>query len=281
MSYTEFINAIDVVNDHPYLANRLAFLEEERPIVFQIFDNDPDRLVEAAVRLREYRPDIIDVNMGCSTKHVSRRGAGAGLMRSPIKVARIFRKLTKAMDIPVTGKIRLGWDEGSKNYALVARIIEENGGKLVAIHARTKKQGYGGKADWDAIAEIKQLVSIPVIGNGDVCTVKDIAQMKQYTDVDAVMIGRAAIGNPWIFARKNRSEVSDAQVRAIMKEHLKSMLGFYGVERGLPLFRKHAARYISPYALSKRQRTELLTCQTVSDFYSLLDHIVMDRERPT
>ncbi|MBN2501852.1 MAG: tRNA-dihydrouridine synthase [Anaerolineales bacterium] len=278
MSYTEFVNAIDVIQGHPNLHQRLTYQEEERPVVYQIFDDDPDRLVRAALMLREHSPDIIDVNMGCSDRQVAGRGAGAGLLRTPIKIARIFRKLTQALDIPVTGKIRLGWDDDCRNYLLIARIIEENGGQLVAIHGRTKKQGYGGKANWDAIAEVKQAVSIPVIGNGDVRTVADIERMKAYTNCNGVMIARAAIGNPWIFARRDREAVSDAQVRATMLEHLDRMLAFYGAERGLILFRKHATRYISPYRLTKAQRQQLLTCETKPDFMVLFDRIVLERQ---
>jgi tRNA-dihydrouridine synthase B len=278
MSYTEFVNAIDVVQGHPNLHQRLTYQEAERPVVYQIFDDDPDRLVRAALMLREYNPDIIDVNMGCSDRQVSGRGAGAGLLRTPLKIARIFRRLTQALDIPVTGKIRLGWDDDCRNYLLVSRIIEENGGQLVAIHGRTKKQGYGGNANWDAIAEVKQAVAIPVIGNGDVRTVADIERMMAYTGCDGVMIARAAIGNPWIFARRDREAVSDEQVRATMLEHLDGMLAFYGAERGLILFRKHASRYISPYRLSKAQRQQLLTCETKQDFMALLDRIVLERQ---
>ena len=179
MSYTEFINAGDVIHGkRPHWKDRLAYKENERPVVFQIFDNDADRLLNAALKLQEYQPDIIDINMGCSDHSVSSRGAGAGFLRTPLKIAEIFKKLSHSLTIPVTGKIRLGWDDYTRNYLLVSRIIEENGGQLIAVHARTRMQGYQGQADWDAIAEVKQSVSIPVIGNGDVRTVADIDRLK-------------------------------------------------------------------------------------------------------
>ncbi|RPJ48007.1 MAG: tRNA-dihydrouridine synthase family protein, partial [Chloroflexi bacterium] len=172
MSYTEFISAIDVTGGrHPHMERKLKYLESERPVVFQIFDDDPDRLVRAALKLRPRNPDIIDINMGCSAKCVSGRGAGAGLLRTPEKIAQIFSRLTRELDIPITGKIRLGWDDTSRNYLDTARIIEDNGGSLIAVHGRTKAQGYTGTADWDAIAEVRQAVSVPVIANGDVKTV--------------------------------------------------------------------------------------------------------------
>ena len=274
MSYTEFVNAIDVVNRHPHLSERLEYIEGERPVVFQLFDDDPSRLIEAALRLREREPDIIDVNMGCPAKNVAHRGAGSGLLRTPHKIAEIFRRLTAVLDIPVTGKMRLGWDDDNRNYIEVARMIEENGGQLIAVHGRTKQQAYKGDADWDAIAEIKQAVSIPVIANGDVKTVADIDRIKRRTGCDGVMIARAAIGNPWVFARLDREEVAPEQVRELVLRHLELMLDFYGPERGLIIFRKHAARYITPYRLARQQRTQLLSSAEPEEFLALLDQIL-------
>ncbi len=273
MSYTEFVNARDVINGHPHLEQRLTYAEEERPIVFQIFDDDPAMLLRAALMLRQRQPDIIDVNMGCSAKCVSGRGAGAGLLREPEKIAEIFRTLTRELDIPVTGKIRLGWDEDTLNYLDVAHIVEDNGGLLLAVHGRTKQQAYRGEANWEAIAEIKAALNIPVIGNGDVRTVADIQRMRQFTGCDAVMIARGAIGNPWIFAGLDRAEVSSTQVRETVLAHLEAMLKFYGPQHGLVFFRKHAAKYISPYGLSDEQRERLLTSQTAEDFVGLLDSL--------
>ncbi len=277
MSYTEFINALDILQGHPYVAQKMAFLPEERPVVFQIFDNDPQRLLEVALRVQDKEPDIIDINLGCSAKSVSSRGAGAGLLRTPLKVARIFRRLSGALDIPLTGKIRLGWDDDSRNYGLIARIIAENGGQMIAVHGRTKAQGYRGEADWDAIAEIRAAVEIPVIGNGDVRTPGDIERMKTHTGCPAVMIARGAIGNPWIFAGLDRAEVTQSQVQSTMLRHLDRMLTFYGHERGLVLFRKHASRYLSPYRLPDPLRKRLLTCEKPEEFTQLLADIVPGR----
>jgi nifR3 family TIM-barrel protein len=276
MSYTEFVNAMNVVQQgalHPNVERKLTYLPAERPVVFQLFDNDPDRLLEAALRLQERKPDIIDINMGCSVRSVSGRGAGAGLMRTPLKIARIFRKLSRTLEVPITGKIRLGWDQEARNYLLVARIIEENGGALVAVHARTRQQGYDGRADWDAIAEIKQTLSIPVIGNGDVRTVGDIDRLKAHTGCDGVMIGRGAIGNPWIFSRFDREQVSQEQVQATMIRHLELMLDFYEGDRGLILFRKHASQYLSERRLTRQQRVQLLEAARPAEFLTLLQAV--------
>jgi nifR3 family TIM-barrel protein len=279
MSYTEFINGLDIVRRHPNLKLRLAFHEWERPLVVQLYDQEVDRIVKAAqIVMERVRPDISDVNMGCAAKKIADRGAGAGLLREPEKIAEIFSRLTKTLDVPVTGKIRLGWDADSLNYLEVAHIIEDNGGQLVAVHGRTKEQAYGGEADWDAIAEVKQALSIPVIGNGDIKQVADIARMKQYTGCDAVMIARAAIGNPWIFAGLDRHQVSIAQVRETMLSHLDEMIAFYGAERGLVLFRKHLKQYVSPYPLTRDQRIQLLTCETPEHFVQLLDESISEKQ---
>jgi tRNA-dihydrouridine synthase B len=275
MSYTEFINALDILNAHQRIEQKFAYMPEERPVVFQIFDNDVERLLEAALRLQERRPDVIDINLGCSDRSVSGRGAGAGLLRTPLKVARIFKTLSSSLDVPVTGKIRLGWDEDCRNYLLIARIIEQNGGAALAVHGRTKSQGYAGKADWDAIAEIKSALSIPVIGNGDVRKVADIERMKAHTRCDAVMIGRGAIGNPWIFSGLNRDQVPLEQVRITMLRHLERMLEFYEGDYGLVLFRKHASRYLSPLPLTRSQRKRLFESRRPQDFSELLDALLV------
>ncbi len=278
MSYTEFINAIDVLNGHPFLEQKLRFLESERPVVFQVFDDDPDRLVKAVLKLVPRHPDIIDINMGCSARTVSARGAGAGLLRTPEKIAQIFSRLSRALEIPVTGKIRLGWDDASRNYLQIARIIEDNGGQLLAVHGRTKLQGYTGEADWDAIAEVRQAVSIPVIANGDVKTVADIERVKSHTHCHGVMIARAAIGNPWIFSRLDRENVPPDLLRETMLEHLESMRSFYGAEHGLVFFRKHVSRYLTPYRLGRELRQAIMTSVTQEEFVQLLDRALLEQQ---
>ncbi|MBT3240185.1 MAG: tRNA dihydrouridine synthase DusB [Chloroflexi bacterium] len=275
ISYTEFVSCIDVTLNRRLTDWRLTYEEVERPVVFQIYDDDPSRMLEAALILEEQNPDIIDVNMGCSAKAVSARGAGAGLLKTPKKIEEIFKKLTKELSMPVTAKIRIGWDEESLNYLEVAKIIEDNGGQMIAVHGRTKEQGYGGKANWDTIAEVKQAVSIPVIGNGDIFSAKDIASMKAHTKCDAVMIGRAAIGNPWIFSGLDRDQVAPAQVKITMLEHLERMINFYGEDEGLTRFRKHAKQYMSPVSLTREQRKEIFTAKTTEDFSVLLDQMLI------
>lgn len=266
MSYTEFINAIDIIQGHPDIPRRLEFTEFERPVVFQIFDDDPVRIVDAAEMLLTYHPDILDVNLGCSAKCVTNRGAGAALLRNPAVIARIFRNMVDTLPIPVTGKIRLGWDDQSLNYLEIARIIQDNGGSLVAVHGRTRMQGYTGSARWKPIHEIKQALKIPVIANGDIATTADIAAVKELTGCDAVMIGRAALGNPWIFSGRDREDIQPDEVKETLLVQLNTMLEYYGCERGLVLFRKYAKRLLEPYELERNQQLEFLTVQDASVF---------------
>ena len=160
MSYTEFVQAEHILRSDRYMNKKLHFEADERPVVFQLYGDEPDALLEAALKVQQLGPDIIDINMGCPAKSVACRGAGVGLMRTPLKVARLFRRLSRALSVPVTGKMRLGWKD-ARTYGLIARIVEENGGCLIAVHGRTREQNYGGQADWDAIAEVKSLVRHP------------------------------------------------------------------------------------------------------------------------
>jgi len=270
MSYTEFVKAEFIVNALEHIASRFKYDEAERPVVFQVYGDDPDEIIAAAVRLQDLRPDALDVNMGCPARTVANRGAGVGLMRTPLKAAHLFRKLTARMEIPVTAKIRLGWDD-YRNYKLIARIVEENGGAAIAVHARTKEQGYGGQADWDAIAEVKAAVKIPVIGNGDVKAPADINRMKVHTGCEAVMIGRAAVGNPWIFSRLDRSQVPLEAVRQMVRQHLERNLAFYGPHKGLLLFRKHAMQYLKLQHLPRITRTKILLQERPEGFLASLE----------
>jgi tRNA-dihydrouridine synthase len=196
------------------------------------------------------------------------------MMRTPLKIARTFRRLTAALDIPVTGKMRLGWDS-CQSYKLIARIVEENGGALIAIHGRTKEQGYGGLANWDAIAEVKAAVNIPVIGNGDVRTVADIKRMQAYTGCEAVMVGRGAMANPWIFSGLDREEVPPEEVRRFMREHLKRNVEFYGEEDGQRLFRKYVAQYLMMKNLTREERRDILSKKPREEFLAVLDEVAL------
>lgn len=270
MSYTEFVSADALIRDNLKSLRMLRYDPAERPVVFQIFGSDPNILLEAAKRIEPLGPDIIDINMGCSVRKVSGRGAGAALLKEPAKIARIFDLLSRNLQVPVTGKIRLGWDENSLNYLDVLRAMQDNGAQLIAVHGRTREQAYTGRANWDAIAEIKVHAQIPVIGNGDVTCVADIARMQAHTGCDGVMIARAAIGNPWIFAKKDHHQVTFEEKIAMVRRHFAANLEFYGQQHGLILFRKHVVRYIHSISGAREMRSRLLTANTVEEFEAIV-----------
>lgn len=277
MSYTEFTACEAIIRNVPGALRQLDFLSQEKPLMsFQIFDASEDRIVEGAIKIEALglleNGGIVDLNMGCSVSGVSGRGAGAGLLREPDKIGRIFNRMSKAVRSPVTGKIRLGWDATTRNYVQVAKILEDNGASLVAVHGRTREMAYRGVADWDAIAEVKAAVKIPVIGNGDVKSVADIERIKRITQCDGVMIGRAAIGNPWIFQRKEREQVTLKDTLNLMRRHLQLMMNYYG-ERGLILFRKHAVRYIHGVPGAGAVRNALVTAESAERVFDLLNEI--------
>jgi tRNA-dihydrouridine synthase B len=275
MHYTEFVPVEALIGRsiHERFRRRLDQQPDEQPMVFQIFGNDAQMLLKAALRIEAWGPDIIDINMGCSTRRVSGRGAGVGMMPQPDLVAETFSLLSRHLRVPVTGKIRLGWDASQQNYVDIAHILEDNGAALIAMHARTKAQKYGGQADWDAIADLRSRVRVPVIGNGDVQTAADIERMKAHTGCDAVMIGRAAIGNPWIFARRNREEISLEDVLAAVALHAREMVAYYGAPQGLIQFRKHLKRYVADLPQVDPFLPALLTTEELTEFEALLGQI--------
>jgi nifR3 family TIM-barrel protein len=272
VSYTEFVKAEDVLDRPNYVEKKLYFRDDERPIFFQLYGHNPKILVQAALQLQDRDPDAIDINLGCPNRSITSRGAGAGLMRTPLKTARIFRDLTKVLDIPVTAKIRLGWKD-CQNQLLIARIIQEWGGSLIAVHARTKEQGHYGKPNLPAVKDIKDALTIPVLGNGGIQRAEDIMIMRERTGCDGVMIGRGAIHNPWIFRGYNREDLQPDQVRFLMLDHLERSLSFSGQEEGLILYRKFAAGYLSPYQLDPETRRKLLTETRPEEFIKQLEEI--------
>jgi nifR3 family TIM-barrel protein len=257
--YSEFLNGIDITQGHPHFKTQSYFHESERPFVYQVYDDQPARFLAAALKLAALQPDIIDINLGCSARKVSNRGAGAGLLRNPAKIAEIASSLVKNLPIPVTAKIRLGWDESSENYLEISHILEDSGIAAIAVHARTRKQEYTGQARWSAIAEVKKSVSIPVIGNGDVISHAEGLRMLEETGCDAVMIGRAAIGNPWIFADKDRKAVEASELLSVITRHLSLMVELYGPGVAVPLFRKHLIRYLQEYLITPELRRHIFT----------------------
>jgi tRNA-dihydrouridine synthase B len=283
MSYTEFVNVDEIAHArHARNAVRikLRFSQSERPVAFQIYGHVDSRLVETARQLQDLGPDIIDINLGCSIRKIAERGAGAGMLKDPARIGRLFASLTGAVSIPVTAKIRLGWDAASRNYLDVAGALEENGCSLIAVHGRTKDQALAGPVDLGAIAEIKQRVRIPVLGNGNVHTVGDIETMKRKTGCDGVMIGRGAIGHPWIFSRREKEDVTLEESIGMAWRHLEMMIELYGPEFGPVIFRKHAVRYVHHLVSVGALRTRLVHCTNTAEYQSLFAEALEISKRP-
>ncbi len=275
MHYTEFVPAEALLGrrSRNRFWMRLDKQPDEHPMVFQIFGNDAQKILRAAQNVLDLGPDIIDINMGCSTRQVSGRGAGVGMMPQPELVRETFSLLSRHLPVPVTGKIRLGWDATQQNFLEIGQIMVDNGAALIAIHGRTKVQKYDGRANWDAIAALKQALPVPIIGNGDVSTPAHIERMKAHTGCDAVMIGRAAIGNPWIFARQEKDKLPFSEIKAAICLHLREMLAYYGDPHGLIRFRKHLKQYLDGRCLAEAMLNELLQTDDADYFCRILTEI--------
>ncbi|HMN12427.1 MAG TPA: tRNA-dihydrouridine synthase family protein, partial [Bellilinea sp.] len=225
--------------------------------------------------LQRYSPDFIDINLGCSARPVTHRGAGAALLKEPLKIAKIIRETTAAIPCPLTAKIRLGWDDTSRNYLEVSKIIEEEGASLITVHGRTKVQSYSGSADWNAIAEIKASRSIPIVGNGDVLRVIDIDKMKSHTRCDAVMIGRGALANPFIFMRKDiESFTIQALVDSLM-HYVKEMIEYYDEIHGIQKSRKIIKRILLNYGIELETIKHFMELENFSELEERLKSLLI------
>ncbi|EMF80626.1 TIM-barrel protein, nifR3 family [Leptospira weilii serovar Topaz str. LT2116] len=269
-SYTEFVNTDELVHRAPKAFKMFRFHPEERPITFQIFGNRLETIAEAAEIIQELKPDIIDLNMGCSTRKVSLRGAGAGLLRKPALAGKIIEAIKKRVNVPVTAKIRIGWDSKSRNYLEVSKILEESGVDALTVHGRTKEMAYTGLADWDAIGEVKTQRKIPVFGNGDIKSYEEAnSRMREY-NLDGVLIGRNAIGNPWIFSKIKKEELYWSEILKVILEHARWMIQDFGEEFGLVLFRKHLVKYLNGLEFDPLWKTQLLEIREFNPFEECL-----------
>lgn len=277
--YTEMVSAKALYYKNK---NTLPLLEtdpKEQPLAVQLFGSEPELMAEMAKTLEDKGYQFIDINMGCPVPKIVNNHEGSALMKEPLLVGKIIETIAKAVELPVTVKFRKGFTEETANAVEIARIAQESGAAAVAVHGRTREQFYSGEADWEIIRQVKEAVSIPVIGNGDVKDVDSYLKMREVTGCDAVMIGRAAKGNPWVFqqiatylktgeklAKPELSEVVDMMLR-----HARMMVDFKGEYTGIREMRKHLAWYTQGYPGSSKLRGKVSEVETYSDIEQLLE----------
>jgi len=281
--YSEMVSNMGIIYNSKNTINMLKINDEERPISIQIFGSDVDSFVKASKYVCENaKPDIIDINMGCPVPKVALRSqAGSGLLKDPQKIYEIVNAVVNSVNVPVTVKIRAGWNNNTINCVEVAKLIEKAGASAIAIHPRTREQGYSGKADWNLIKAVKESVNIPVIGNGDITTIYDAKRMLEETGCDAIMIGRATIGNPW-FIRECVEYVENNNIidEPTNKERIDMMVYHYelikkneGDKKAILDIKTHALAYLKYIPQSKQLKTEIALCKTEDEFYNCVNKI--------
>lgn len=256
--------------------------EKERPVSLQLFGSDPVCISEQAKRIEDRNFDILDINMGCPVPKVVNNGEGSALMKNPKLAGEIIEATAKAIKKPVTIKIRKGFDDAHVNAVEMAHIAQESGAAAVAVHGRTREQFYSGKADWDIIAQVKEAVSIPVIGNGDLLDAKDVIEMEKQTHCDGFMIGRGAQGNPWIFHQiLHYFETGELIGKPPIEEMVETMLRharlqveFKGEYLGIREMRKHAAWYTAGYKNSSKLRGRINAVETYEQLDALFQEVL-------
>lgn len=269
LTMTELISAEGIVRKNKKTMDLLKFTEGERPFAIQIFGRKPETLAAAAEVVESLSPDLIDINMGCPARKVVGSGNGSALLKDPVLAGRIAEAVVKRTNLPVSAKIRIGWDESSLNYMDVVRALEDGGISLIIVHGRTRAQQYSGKADWNVIREIREKASVPVIGNGDIDSYEKAIEMMEFSWCPAVMIGRGAIGNPWIFSGKTPES---SELIQTVKYHLDLMLDEYG-NRGIHMMRKHIVQYIRGTKNAAKARSAIVKAVSRDEIISILDDL--------
>lgn len=291
--YTEFISSDGLIRDAQKSLKKLEFFEYERPIGIQIYGHLKDALVEAARIAETAKPDIIDINFGCPVKKIATRGAGSGMMRYPDLMVEITEAVVKAVNIPVTVKTRLGFDDENKNIYELAERLQDVGIKALTIHGRTRSQMYKGVADWNLIGKVKNnpRMHIPIIGNGDVVSAEIVAENFNRYGVDGIMLGRATFGRPWIF-----NEIKDylntgvppvrpstAEIAELAREHFLKSVSYKGPKGGVLEMRRHFVQYFKGLPDFKETRIKLITSldpdlilETLTEISNRWGHVVYD-----
>lgn len=285
MVYSEFVSSEALKRDIEKSHQKIRFSESERPIGIQIFGNEPEAMAIAAQKIEQLNPELIDINFGCPIRKIAMKGAGAALLKDIPLMVEITRAVVGAVKIPVTVKTRLGWDEESKQIVDIAERLQDVGIQAITIHGRTRAQLYSGQADWTLIGEVKNnpRMHIPVIGNGDINSGEKALEMKNRYGVDALMVGRAAIGNPWIFEEikhyldygNNGEKVSlDQKIQTIL-DHIHMAIANKGEFKGILEMRGHYSGYFKGIPNFKHVRMQLLTMHTLIEIEKFLNTLLL------
>ena len=268
-------------------SKELLFLSDaERPAGAQIFGDDPEIMANAALKAMEFSPDFIDINMGCPAPKIAGNGGGSALLKNPELIGKIVKKVVEVSPVPVTAKIRIGWDKNSINAVEIAKIIEAAGADAITVHGRTKDQMYAPPVSLDEIANVKKAVSIPVIGNGDIVDGKSAKLMLDMTGCDCLMVGRGALGNPWIFQclnaylnkEANFTEPTLEEKMDVMLRHIGTLCEYKGVRIGMREARKHAAWYIKGMRGAAAFRQEIGQLSTMDELKALAERVITSQE---
>ncbi|OOB78700.1 MAG: nitrogen fixation protein NifR [Epulopiscium sp. Nele67-Bin002] len=284
MSYTEMVSAKGLLYESDKTCELLNIDSIEYPVGAQLFGSDPDIVSNMAKRVAQSNVDFIDINMGCPAPKITKNGEGSALLKNPELIGDIVYQTAKAIDKPLTVKIRMGFDADNINAVEVAKIIQQAGAAAITLHGRTREQFYSGNANWDIIRQVKNAINIPLIGNGDIKTPQDAKRMIELTGCDAVMIGRAAQGNPWIFKRTihylNTNELLpeptlDEKIALIIR-HATDLIKYKGEYIGIREMRSHLMSYIKGIPSATRFRKELTTVSSLDDVKYQLNAIQLN-----